>query len=238
MGEQLADQYTDTSGLRKSRVMLDILIFLALTFGLLYIELTYVPAGEFQGFLTIIGSFIAAYGLLKLSGQTLRDAGLRRPKRIWTIPVWVILIFIVTLGIVAGAQSIIAQVMQVQTDVSKFAKLQGNLPYLVFSLFSVWITAAFMEEFVYRGFLLGRLLDITNGGVIAVIAMSLLHAFLFGLLHLYQGPLGIVSTGIVGFIFGIFFVFMGRNLWALILVHGIIDTLSMIQFFLTGVPKP
>ena len=59
---------------------------------------------------------------------------------------------------------------------------------------------------------------------------------LFGMLHTYQGLLGVITTGVVALIFGVFFLLQKRNLWILIIVHGLIDTFGVVQFYLNGVP--
>lgn len=224
------------SAKNKGAILVDIVVFLLVSGVAAYLDYRYVPPGLYQGFLSIIGAFLATLAIVKMRGQRLMDLGLGRPRRFLTLPLWVVTIFIVTFTVAISGQTIAAQFITAPVDVSKFAILYQNLPMLVFSLISIWITAAFFEEIVYRGFLLGRLLDFTGGGAVAVLAMSLLHAVLFGLLHLYQGPLGIILTGIVGFVFGIFFALQGRNLWALIIVHGLINTLSVLQFYFRGVP--
>ena len=225
------------SGRGKTAAIIDVLIFLVLTGTLAFLDYRYVPAGVFQGFLSIIGAFAVVWMIVKMRGERVWELGLGRPRRIWMLPIWIILIFVVTLAAASLGQQVAVQFIDEKVDISKFAILYKNLPMLIFSLISIWITAAFFEEIVYRGFLLGRLIDITGASVVVVVFMSLLHAVLFGLLHLYQGPIGIITTAIVGFVFGIFYVLQGRNLWALILVHGLIDTLSVIQFYLVGVPS-
>lgn len=222
--------------MKKSKAIADVILFLALAVGFFVLDHRFVPAGLYQGFLSILGAFAAILVIIRMRGQRFRDLGLRRPKRLWTLPIWVVGIFIATMAIGLGAQMLAAQFIDAPVDLSKFAILYKNIPILIVSLVSVWITAAFCEEVVYRGFLLGRLLEISGSGVFSVVLMSLLHAALFGALHLYQGLLGVISVGVVGFVFGIFFALQGRNLWALIIVHGLIDTLGVVQFFLVGVP--
>lgn len=224
--------------MRKTAQILDILVFLTVAGALAYVDQAYVPAGPFQGFLSIIGAFAVVVVIKQMRGQTWSDLGLGRPRRLWTLPLWVAGIFVATMVIALAGQMAAASFIHAPVDLSKFSILHQNVPMLIVSLVSIWITAAFFEEVVYRGFLLGRLLDIAGGGLGAAVLLSFVHAVLFGLLHLYQGPIGVITTGIVGFIFGIFFVLQGRNLWALILVHGLIDTISVIQFFVAGVPAP
>jgi membrane protease YdiL (CAAX protease family) len=68
-----------------------------------------------------------------------------------------------------------------------------RLPY-----FALAMTAGLCEEFLYRGFAMAAL----QRAGLAIWAIVLLSAVLFGLAHLYQGRAGLVSTLLVGAVFG------------------------------------
>jgi uncharacterized protein len=51
------------------------------------------------------------------------------------------------------------------------------------------------------------------------------------LAHIIQGPVGVISTGVVGMIFGWGWFRSGRNLWALILGHALVDTYGIAMMF-------
>jgi membrane protease YdiL (CAAX protease family) len=53
----------------------------------------------------------------------------------------------------------------------------------------------------------------------------LLAAAIFGLGHAYQGPKGILKTGLVGLVLGGLFALTG-SLWAPMLVHVVMDLLA------------
>ena len=215
----------------------DVLVFLAVTAALLFIDRALVPPGLYQGLLSIIGAFVAVWVIVRRRGQRLIDLGLSRPKKLRSIPLWSAAIFITTLAVAGGGQWIAVKFVDAAVDLGRFAVLHQNVAMLVVSLISVWVTAAFFEEIVYRGFLLDRLLTMSGPGRLSAVLMSLLQGVLFGLLHFYQGPLGVITTGLVGFVFGLFYVAQRRNLWALILVHGTIDTINVVQFYLVGIPQ-
>lgn len=59
--------------------------------------------------------------------------------------------------------------------------------------------------------------------VISVVFTSLL----FGVLHGYQGPSGMIAISFVGMALGGIYLAFGRNLWLPILVHGFIDSASL-----------
>ena len=221
----------------KASALIDVVVFLAVTAGLLFIDRAFVPPGLLQGLLLIVGAFVTVWVLVRRRKQRLADLGLSRPNRLLSIPLWFIAIFVTTFAVAGGGQLLVMKFVDASVDLSRFAVLHQNVTMLVVSLITVWVTAAFFEEIVYRGFLLDRLLTISGPGWINAVFMSLLHAVLFGLLHFYQGPLGVITTGLVGFVFGLFYVAQQRNLWALILVHGTIDTINVVQFYLVGIPQ-
>lgn len=68
-----------------------------------------------------------------------------------------------------------------------------TVPYLGLAL-----TAGICEEFIYRGFVMATLCRVGLAGW-ATVAIS---SVMFGLAHLYQGRGGLVSTTIVGLVFG------------------------------------
>jgi membrane protease YdiL (CAAX protease family) len=55
---------------------------------------------------------------------------------------------------------------------------------------------------------------------------------LFGVVHLYQGLSGIVATGITGLVFGGLYLASGRNLWACVIAHGVLDTAGFVMMYL------
>lgn len=60
----------------------------------------------------------------------------------------------------------------------------------------------------------------------------LLQAVVFGALHAYQGLGGRVVAGVSGLSLGLIWRFSGGNLWAPIVVHGLIDFISITEIFL------
>jgi len=78
------------------------------------------------------------------------------------------------------------------------------------------------EEIVFRGFLLGRLVTLTRSLVLACV----ISAVIFGLLHFYQGWMGIVKTTIIGFLMALLTVWRG-NIWSAIVCHAGIDMFGL-----------
>ncbi len=82
---------------------------------------------------------------------------------------------------------------------------------------SLSITAGICEELLFRGFLITYL-----QGFMPFTAAIFVQAVFFGFAHAYQGPRGIVSTGLVGAAMGGLYALTG-SLWVPMLVHAAID---------------
>jgi len=116
-------------------------------------------------------------------------------------------------------------------DLSRFATLIGNLPQFLYVMPLVWISAAFGEEFLYRGFILENVRRILGGGNRAMVAAIIDQAVLFGGDHAYQGPVGMIPIGVGGIVYGLLYWAGGRCLWPLILGHGVVDTIGFTIIF-------
>ena len=110
-------------------------------------------------------------------------------------------------------------------------EITGNAKIALLALVIVWTFAAFGEEIAYRGYLLTRAADIGNRSAPAYWIGIVLVSILFGYGHYYKGPSGIIDSGIAGLILGTAYMVAGRNLWASVLTHGMIDTFGVIDAF-------
>lgn len=77
------------------------------------------------------------------------------------------------------------------------------------------------EEVAYRGYLLALLVPAFGDPWTAVAVSSAS----FGLLHAYQGTVGITRTGVLGALFAASFVLSG-TLWPAIVVHTVVDLIG------------
>lgn len=83
------------------------------------------------------------------------------------------------------------------------------------------VCAGFGEELAYRGYALSALALATGSVVPALILTSVA----FGILHSYQGLLGVTRTGVVGLMMGAVFVYTG-SLWPTVFAHTLIDLVA------------
>jgi len=120
-------------------------------------------------------------------------------------------------------------------DLCRFDYLEGDLPNLIIMLVNIWITAAFLEEFLFRGYLQNRLVDLQGKHTKLAWGIAIVgQAIIFGLVHAYQSPAGMLKVGLIGLVFGISYLAVRRNLWPLILAHGLIDSLDMVSHYFGG----
>ena len=187
------------------------------------------------GPIVIVIALIVATLFLRREGSSWREVGLRLPS---TGKGWVALAALTLLALAAslGLASAVTPLLLPEggPDVSAFDALKGNLiAFLLVLVFIAWGTAAFGEEMLARGFLITRIETLFGGGRTALWSAVVLQAVIFGLAHSYQGLYGIVLTGLVGLVMGVVYVLGKRWLLPVILAHGLIDTISLTQLYLS-----
>jgi membrane protease YdiL (CAAX protease family) len=188
-------------------------------------------------FSSIAYAFTLVLFSLFLRQMGLRGIGLSQPKS------WKKVVFL-GIGVGVGLQllslyviePILAKLTGQLPDLSQFSSLKGNIQFLLMWLGISWTVAAFGEEIVYRGYLMNRVTDLLGKTKCAWLVSLCLSAFLFGLIHYYQGAAGMISTGISGLVFGLLYLVTKRNLWAAILAHGAYDTAGFLLIFLGKYP--
>lgn len=87
---------------------------------------------------------------------------------------------------------------------------------------AVSFTAGVTEEFIFRGVLLYTIALYTD---VPDATLAIIGGGLFGLAHAYQGPRGILMTGLVGWLFSYLYMAMGL-LWPLIVIHTLLDLIA------------
>jgi uncharacterized protein len=188
--------------------------------------------------LGIWGAVIAGALLLRRSGCSYRDLGLRRPSSWPKVLAWALAaILLSSLGALAIGAAARSFTDWPPLDVGYIrSSVEGNpLAYGMWIVLVVWGSAAFGEELLARGFLMNRIQTLFGGGRGALVAAVVGQAAIFGALHAIQGPTGILLTAYVGMVFAGVYLASGRNLWAPILAHGVQDTVSLTLMFL-GMP--
>jgi hypothetical protein len=188
-------------------------------------------------YLGLIISLLLLWAASRLRGVSWGDFGLTRPKSWFRA---VLMSLGVALAVLATVIAIINPIMNIipnlpPQDLSGFDYLAGNLPNLIIQLVVVWITAGFLEEFMFRGYLMNRLLGLVGKKTRIAWAIAVVgQAVIFGLVHSQQGLGGMFKVGAIGLVFGLSYLCVGRNLWPLIIAHALIDSIDMVQHFFGG----
>jgi len=117
-------------------------------------------------------------------------------------------------------------------DLSEVSQIEGNLENYVLYLILGWIIGGFCEEFIYRGYVLKRLAIIFGNNNKTWFLSAIIASIGFGFAHYYQGTSGIITTGIIGFMLGLIFIYNKNNLMLLILIHGIYDMIAITLIYL------
>ncbi len=179
----------------------------------------------------------ALWVVSRMRGASWSDFGVTRPKswvRTVLMGLAVLLVFIVGMVLFGALLNAVTDIES--RDLSRFANLYGNLPNLIINLVvNAWFTAGFLEEFLWRGYLMNRITDLFEqkskfAWVVALIGSSII----FGLGHTYQGFAGVVKISIAGLILGMSFLGVKRNLWPLVIAHALVDTITFVQHYFAG----
>lgn len=189
-----------------------------------------------QGPLPFFG-LVATLGLLwhfsTRRGATWADFGAERPQS-W--PRTVVTALGVSLGVLAAVIVVINPVVNAlgvsERDMTRFDVLYDDLPNLIVNLPVMLITAGFLEEFVFRGYLINRLIDLQGGATRLTWAIALIgSSVVFALPHIDQGAEGMIRVGAIGLVFGIAFIAVGGKIWPLVLSHAFIDTIDFVSHY-------
>jgi uncharacterized protein len=114
-----------------------------------------------------------------------------------------------------------------------FGALKQSPGKLILGILLAWVLGGFLEELVARGIILtalagwlGRSMPLLLADALAV----LLAGVGAGLMHTYQGPRAVLIITQLSLLFGLLFVLSGFNLWAVMLCHGLYDTIAFVRF--------
>ena len=219
------------------RYLTDIIVLVAMTFILDAIlgALIHEPISWKTGFvLDAIGKILLVgigCGLVLLRGERLTDIGLKKPES-WSRT----LIIGVGLAAIVFIAMYVSERAGFRRDLSKFKDVQGNLEVTMYAVLYAFIGAGFYEEFTFRGFLMQGLAMLFGASRGAWFAACLIQGALFGAAHAYQNPLGIAITGTLGVLMGLIVLASGRNLWPVIIGHGLFDASRFVLFYFQGPP--
>ncbi len=178
---------------------------------------------------TIIISYVYAYNFnLVLIGLTKADI---KKTVIWGFTLG----FIVVVGISNLLSPLLEQLLQKEVDTSAYGALEGNFSFVANFWWKAMISAAIAEEVFYRGFCFYFMERLLGSGTWQKVLIVVLSSIYFGLSHSFQGPTGVIGIMAASLAIGSIFYLSKRNLWAVILGHGLIDTWSLFSLYKGGI---
>ena len=182
----------------------------------------------------IIGwGFLLVALLLGVRHGSFSEIGFRKPDS-WsrTILLGLAIGVVIQLVFTVVIDPLVERMTGTAVDVSSLDGMRGHFVNYLIMLAVGWVVGGFLEEMLFRGYILKRLKLLFGESAAAVAVAILLPAIAFGLAHSYQGPAGMISTGLIGLILGIVFVWNGYNLWLPVMVHGFIDVVGITFIYL------
>ena len=186
--------------------------------------------------LGLLCSTILAWGMLRLRNKTWKDVGFCKPQHIGRL----VLISLIATAILLPISNLVKQgiisLIGTVPNLEAFEVIQGNIAALAGGLVVAWIFGAFLEEFLFRGFLLNTLCELFSSKkcpkwVTWTVTIIITSVFT-GIGHFYQGIVGMLGTGFIAVGFAAIYLINRRNLWSSILAHGLYDTVAFVLVYL------
>lgn len=184
--------------------------------------------GFLAGQLSLVATLVFASWLLRRNGESWRALGLRRPASIpaalgWAFGAAIVIVAVLPLFL----EPVVTALGWPPQHTERLGDLRNTWWFLLMLLPAAWGSAAFGEEMLYRGFFNTRLARLLGDGRAARVAGAIGQALLFGLAHWYLGPRGVLNTFAIGLTSSAVYALNGRNLWPLIIAHGLVDTIGL-----------
>jgi len=144
---------------------------------------------------------LAVYAL-HLYGERPSDVGLRPPHA----PLEILAGLLVMAAMLAIGRGRTAEIGREYARRVRVVVPHTAVEWTLFVLLAA--TAGICEEFLYRGYALTKIAELTGSLPLGIVASSVA----FGVAHSYQGRVGMIGTGIVGFLYALVFVATGSLL--------------------------
>jgi membrane protease YdiL (CAAX protease family) len=174
-----------------------------------------------------ISGFLMAAWLVRRRGQGFAAYGFTRPPSIVRALLAALLLYGALTAVSRWLVPPLAAWLGTSDQPSFILYIRGRLAPTLLWVAIGWLVGGFSEELLFRGFLQRRVADLCGGRQVGHGLGVLSQALLFGSLHWYAGAFAFVHAAVFATVFGIAYFAAGRNLWPLILVHGIWNTIGV-----------
>lgn len=116
-------------------------------------------------------------------------------------------------------------------DASELRTIPGRIPNLIAYILIGWLLGAFLEEMVFRGYMINRFIGLFGRVRIGLAVGVLVSSILFAIGHLNLGIASVIETFLFSLAYSALYLAAGRNLWLPIISHGIYNTTFFVLLY-------
>lgn len=175
--------------------------------------------------LVIFATLVVGDVLLRKRHVSLRSLGFKRPENIGVTIFEGLALTAILLALWVAIWQFY-EAMNLGVPYRFMSVLQGDEFRFFYAMTAVaWIAAAFGEEVLFRGLLLNNFKEIFRGSKAGIVFAVIFQAMIFSLLHMDATLIQSVPVFLTGIILGVAYFLFNRNLWPLIIAHGILNNI-------------
>ena len=148
------------------------------------------------------------------------------------------LLLAISIGVLYGfvdnlfIEQLITKLTGTTPDLGSYESVKGDAGRFIIMLVIGWFIGGLFEEMFFRGYLFNRFQSLIHNQKLFKFITILLTSIVFAFAHNYQGISGILDTGLFAVIMGLLYFIFGRNVWYLIIIHGMYDTVGIVRLYL------
>jgi len=212
----------------------DLTIYISVMFlirELYFSQYNFITNGLFWSFSTLLVASI----LMRVRGISWSDLGLCTPKNYKNVLFASVFIFAFTIISIVVFQMFKNKFgLDIPPDTSgakaasKFGDLSGNWILFFTIIPFIWLQSM-LEEMLDRAFLINWIEKSLASTWFATVIAVVMQAIIFGFRHSYDLSERSITVGLIGLAMGVGYICFGRNLWPLIFVHCVLNTMSMLE---------
>ena len=220
-----------SKSLRTSRLAILCEVVAVLLFAKVTMHIGRLAGGDWSP--TMIASSVVLLGisgLLLFRHSWWTDYGMKSPKS-WFRTLGSAILLVIINNVVNALLVALWTILHGEPYKSIFDTMVVKKESLIWILVVTWTVAAFGEEMFFRGYLLNRVADVFNHRKVGLTVGVLASSSVFGLMHSYQGYVGVLLCCATGLVFGIGYIRVRFNLWVPIFAHGIYDTMFVLTHY-------
>lgn len=187
------------------------------------------PIASFATEIYIAITVLAAIALRRLGAPVQRLGFHATPKA-----ARVLVLAAIGVALIQATGYLLDQLLGDTRDLTRFTDVSGSPTELAKLMALSWTFAAFGEELAFRILLMRGIAFALGDSRWAFGIALVVQAIVFGLVHAYQGPAGIVGTTIDALIFGGLTLAARGSIWPAAIAHGSSNSIGIMALYWSG----